>query len=407
MKKLVFLAMAAQLAVAAPSVKRAGSANNDFGFQLFNQVQKRTEKGNKFLSPVSAYLALSMLYDGARGISEKEMSEGLFLSGLTREDVGAMNHEFMHALTGSKDYTLKIANSAWTRKGFDLLDAFSENLGNYHARAASLDFSQKSAVDTINKWVAEATFDKVTKKALIDKILEEIPADAVLYLLNAVYFNADWEQKFKDGDSWNREFHVTAKRTVQVPTMSQTGRYRVVGNDSRKAIELPYKGGKTSMVVILPEGKETVDSLAAKLTDKSWAALTASLDKAEPATYDITLPKLELKYEDELNDALTKQKMGSLFNKGAPADLTGISDAAGHLYVSKVKQKTFLQVDEDGTKAAAVTSVEVGLESAILVQNRFEVDRPYLLAIRDKGTNAVLFLGAINEPEGGKLKQRK
>ena len=408
MKFSIVLALAAQLAVAAPDVKTAGTANNQFGLKLFNNTKKRTDKGNKFLSPVSAYLALSMLYNGAKGITEKEMTEVLGLSGISRDEANEMNHEFMHALTGSKDYTLKIANSAWVKDDFTLLPEFQEALsGFFHARATSLDFADPKTVDKINDWVKKATLDQKTKKPLISEILKKIPPEAVLYLINATYFDAEWSNQFKASDTRNQDFHVTAKKKVQVPMMTQTGRYKAVVSRGARTIELPYKGQGASLVLIVPEGGNTVDKFAASLDEKAWAALTSNLDKAEYETYDVTIPKLKLEYEDSLNEALIQQGMGSAFDKGAPADLKGISDAPGHLYVSNVKQKTFLEVDEKGTKAAAVTAVEVGLESIALPGTQFVVDKPYLLAIREKSSNAIVFLGSIQEPEGGKLPARE
>ncbi len=408
MKKVLIgmVVLATQLAVAAQDVRLAGSANNDFGFALFKNTKTRTDKGNKFLSPVSAYLALSMLYNGAKGQTLAEIQNVLNFGKLSRDRVNLLNHDFIHSLTANKEYTLNIANSLWVKDDFKLNRDFEDNVKEaYHASAARLNFTSPLAVQTINDWVKKATYDTEEKKSLIDEILKEIPAEAVLYLINATYFNADWADQFKSGETWMRDFNVTPKKKVKVPTMSQHGHFKVVVDRGARTIELPYKGDKASMIVIVPEGGNTPDSIAASLTDANWKSLTDRLDKAKSDQYEITLPKLELKYEDLLNESLKAQGMPSAFND--KADLTGISDTKdGHLRVSKVKQKTFLQVDEKGTKAAAVTSIEVVLESAILIQNRFDVDKPYLLAIRDKATNAVLFLGSIQEPEGGKLTPR-
>lgn len=402
MKKIALtVALATSLAFAA-SPRLATTANNNFGFNIFKSVTGKTAKGNRFLSPVSIYLALAMLQNGAEEETAEEILETVTLAGIERATFNDANLALIDSLTSHKNHTLKIANSIFARDTFNVLEAFKKRTAtSYRAPTVPLDFTKsKEAVKRINEWVSQSTNGK------IDGIVSEIKDEDVMFLINATYFEAKWKDEFSPNSTFNAPFTRADKKVVEVPFLNQTSRYKYVEAGGLKAIELPYVGDEASLVVVLPKIGQSPDQYAADLSAAKWNALTASIDKAEEATVDVALPKIQLAYEDNLNDALKALGMPRAFDQGA-AQLHGISDDPRNLYVSGVRHKTFLKIEEKGTIAAAVTSIDVGAASVVLDLKEFHADRPYFFAIRDKKTNAVLFLGTIAEPEGGTLPERR
>jgi len=340
-----------------------------------------------------------MLYNGAESTTADQILQTLSVGSPTRDDLNTENAALLQALTSYHGFDLTIANSGWARDGFPIKQDFKDRLSQtYHALVQSLDFSSSVGPDTINHWV-----DASTHHMIPSIVPNPLPQDAMLYLINATYFNADWEQQFNPTHSANRDFTLSDGSKVQVPTLySEWSRFKVLdGSDGSTAVELPYKGGEISMIAVLPPAGHRVEDYASQLDSNSWNDLVTNLTAQNPTQVLLQLPKLDFDYEDVLNDVL-KSRMGEAFTQ--QADLQGISDTKG-LYVSQIKQKTHLTVDEKGTRAAAVTSIGVGI-SALPMGTRISFDRPYFFAIRDNATGAILFLGTVNEPEGGKLPAR-
>lgn len=383
--------------------KGAAKANNAFGVKLFRETKKETDKGNKFLSPVSAYLALSMAYNGATGRTRAEMESALAVAGLVRDDVNEGNLALLKSLTSRrKEFELAIANSLWAKKGFDLKDAYVERVKrHYLATLDVLDFALPSASKTINAWVAKATRDKISSI-----VPEQLPDELRLLIVNATYFDAKWRIPFSKEATRNRPFKVSRTKTVQVPMMTQTADFKYVATRTLQAVELPYGQSESPTVSFIVVKPRSLDDFLARMTDETLDSLAEQLDREKEKYGTVTMPSLELKYESLLNDALQSDSLGMKRAFTDFAELDEITDE--RVSISQVLQKTYLKVFEEGTIAAAVTGISVGATSAPPPPEfDLTVDEPYFLVIRDKKEGAVLFMGSIREPEGGKIPERK
>ena len=368
------------------------SANSTFGLNLFHQLIAETPDENVFVSPSSVAIALAMTYNGAAGETSEAMAKALELGDLSPEDVNAANAALMQSLQAAEpEVILSIANSLWGREGIDFLPGFlSANREHYGAELTELDFTDPKAPDRINGWVKDQTRDKITR------IIDRISDLAILYLINAIYFKGDWDEPFEESATEDRPFTLLHGGEKTVPMMWQHGDYRYLEADGIQAISLPYKGDRISMVVVLPaEGSSLADWCTALDADV-WEGLVDGLSFKEGT---IQLPRFTLEYEAQLNGALTALGMGVAFDENA-ADFSKMSTAFPQIWISKVIHKTFVEVNERGTEAAAVTAVEMEALAAPPQEEPFQmvVDRPFFCAIRDELTGTLLFMGAIVDP---------
>jgi serpin B len=362
-------------------------ASNDFGFDFFREVVGQSDGDNVFVSPLSVSMALGMTYNGARGATEEGMRAALRFGELSVDDIIEGYRGLIDLLTRlDPKVKMEIANSIWIKEGFDVLEAFVDvNRAAFDALVSVLDFTDPGAVDTINAWVSEKTHGK------IDEILESIDPVVVMILINAVYFKGDWTVQFDKGDTRDGVFHAPAgDETVKMMNMHADLAY--LETDTFQAVDLEYGDGLFSMTVLLPKGETAVDDLAADLTAGNWATWKAGFTEQEG---DLSMPRFELEYETVLNDVLKALGMEIAFEEGA-ADFSGIHPTA-ELFISRVKHKSYVRVDEEGTEAAAVTSVEIGATS---VPQTFvmTVDRPFLFVISDAHSGTLLFVGKIVDP---------
>jgi serpin B len=235
--------------------------------------------------------------------------------------------------------------------------------------------------------VAEVTHGR------IDKILEQIKPDEVMYLINAIYFLADWTAQFDRALTQQRPFTRADGSTVTVPLMSRTGDYRTFVADDARGIELPYGGGAYTAVAVLPRDGISLAELVAGLDTERWADWMDRLDAREPARAHVALPRFQMEYQQHMNEDLRALGMVDAFDSGA-ADFSRMVQGGG-IWVGRVEQKTFLRVDEEGTEAAAVTIV-VMVRSGI---PELVFDRPFLFAIRERLSGTVLFIGVIGDPK--------
>ena len=392
------VAFVASSVFAAPTAESvAGQINNTFGGKLFAGTKKRSEKGNKFLSPTSAYLALAIVSNGASGTTREEMEAALSTTRLGRDGMNAENAKLIKALAARGNGSeLYIANAVWIKKEFEVLPAFLNRVTKpYSSRVERLDFSTEKASKTINDWTAKETRDKIQ-----NIVPPKLPAETRLIVTNAVYFKAKWEIPFSAGATTMAAFD-NGKAKVQVPTLHATRDFRYAKlPDGSEAIALPYLDKKTEMIVWLPKDRDLAPAekdIQAGELDK----IATALDAAKPARGSLSLPKLHMEYEAELNGPLGAMGMKRAFTDAADfSDLT----TAERVSISSVLQKTFVAIDEEGTEAAAVTAIIVGTTSAPPPETfRMVVDRPYVFAIRDRATRTQLFIGSIQEPEGGKM----
>ncbi len=361
-----------------------------FGFDLLREVdaRRKADQPNTVISPLSASMALGMALEGADGETYSEMQSTLGFEGMARDDINDSYSGLMDLLLAlDPAVEIGIANSAWSRQGFPFLPGYFDALTHsFDAVVQELNFDDPGATETINQWVGDRTNGR------IDKIIDQIGSQDILFLLNAVYFKGDWTTQFKKNKTAPGPFRVDETTTVSVPMMSgdieETGFVRLGGG--RMVAELPYGGQAFGMVLVLPGNGETVDDLIADLDDPTWDGWMDGLHKQEVM---VQMPKFELEWDDMFNDALKAMGMPKAFDP-LQADFSRMT-SADDAHISAVRQKTYMRVDEEGTEAAAVTSVTVGVTSA---GPGITVDRPYLLAIRERLSGAILFLGAIRDP---------
>ena len=363
---------------------------NTFGFGLLEEADARREEDqpNTILSPLSASMALGMALEGADGDTYSEMQDVLGFQGMTREEITASYGGLLELLLDlDPAVEIGIANSAWSRQGFPFTPSYFNAISNgFQAMVQELDFSDPGAKDIINQWVRDQTNGR------IDSIIDVIGPLDILFLINTVYFKGDWTTQFKKGKTQAGDFHLEGGGTVSVPMMSgeieKVGFAHVAGG--RTVAELPYGGQAFGMVIVLPDPGESVDDLVSDLDDGAWDDWMSSLYLSETM---VQMPKFELEWDALLNDALKSMGMLKAFN-ALEADFSLMTPAAD-AHISAVRQKTYMRVDEEGTEAAAATSVTVGVTSA---GPGIIVDRPYLLAIRERLSGTVLFLGVVRDP---------
>ena len=366
------------------------AASNDFGLDFFREVVAQSDGGNVFVSPLSVSMALGMTLNGARGSTEQGMLAALRLEGLDRQQINQSYLDLIELLTTmDPQVTLEIANSIWYRQGLEVLQEFIDtNVTFFGAVVQALDFSDGGAADIINAWVAEKTHDLITE--IVEKPIDPM---LVMFLINAVYFKGDWSSQFDKSDTHADTFHAPqGDETVQM--MVQKSDFRIVETTDLSAIELPYGHGLFRMTILLPHADVNVDDVVASLTPEQWEQLQAQFAGAGEREFTVYLPRFELKWETVLNDVLSALGMAEAFDPNR-ADFSGIV-AAGGLFISRVRHKTYVRVDEEGTEAAAVTSVEVGATSA--QPDIFRVDRPFVFVIHDNHSGALLFAGKIVSP---------
>jgi serine protease inhibitor len=373
---------------------RLTAASIRFSFNLYNEVLKQQKNKNTFISPASAMLALAMTYNGADGTTRQAMARALEIDGMSVDEVNRAFADLKSALApADPKIQLKIANSLWASDRFTLNPAFvKRNEQHFAAEIASLDFSDPSAAGAINSWVDKNTEGKIRK------ILEEIKSDAVLFLINAIYFKAAWKFEFKKDNTRNDVFRLPGGEQKQLPMMSQSGSYFYHKTKDFQSIALPYGNGRVSMYLFLPDEQSSLDHFQQNLTTENWETWMRSF---RPSPGDLMLPRFKVEWESQLKDELIALGMGEAFNP-ARANFSQIAQANSGkaLFISEVMQKTWCEVNEEGTTAAAVTSVVVSVTSAQEPREKFtmKVDRPFFFAIRDNQTGVVLFMGSITDP---------
>ncbi|MFH1143952.1 MAG: serpin family protein [Candidatus Eisenbacteria bacterium] len=366
------------------------SCDNTFAFTLFQELLDQESPGkNIAVSPLSVAMALTMALNGARGETQAALQQALALSDLEPQEINESYRGLIDLLAGlDPDAILEIANSIWPRQDYPIEADFLEvNRVYFDAQVNALDFSAPGAVDVINGWVETRTH------GLISNILDNIPPDAVMYLINAIYFKAHWTYAFDPEDTETGVFHRADGRDVPcdmmyLPRLEVELPLYTDGEGNFQVLELPYGVGDFCMTLLLPAADRDLDSLIDGMTQEAWDGWLAAL---QPTAVDVLLPRFELEYKGTLNDVLTALGMGIAFTP--LADFHGISPR--DLMIYRVIHRAVVKVDETGTEAAAATVVEVGETS---VPPSFVADRPFLFAIRDRHSGAILFMGKVEDP---------
>jgi len=366
-------------------------AANQFAINIFQQTLKTEQAGsNNLISPMSIFLALDMTYNGAARATADSMAATLQLSGVTLEQLNAVSHALLQQLPKEDSKVqLDIANSIWYRNSgpqpaADFLNTISQS---YLGAAQALDFSNPSAVNTINSWVAKNTDN------LIPKIINGIDPGEIMFLINAIYFNGSWMHGFDPGATQTAAFHLSNGNMVNVPFMNQQTTLDIYSDSALDLLELPYGTGKAfDMYLVLPRTNTPINTFAATLNATTLNNAFSHLDSAK---IDLSIPKWEYSYNiDNMEPELAALGMGIAFSN--LADFTSMYPGGG-ASISRVVHKTYIQVSETGTKAAAVTAV--GMTTTAYIQPlQLTFDHPFVYLIREKQTGMILFIGVVNDP---------
>jgi serpin B len=366
------------------------AANLDFAFRLQGTVMGNGTPSNLLLSPLSVSIALAMVLNGARGSTRQAIASALGLRAMTTADLNRANSGLLAGLSArDPKVQLEIADSLWQRQDLALLPAFVAAVGKaYGAVPTRLDFSDPRAPGVINAWVSKHTH------GLIAKIIDQIPPEMVLFLVNALYFKGPWSAPFDPSATAPGPFNLQDGSAVKVPMMTQSGRFAYTRQPGYQAISLPYGSGRYGMYLFLPDQSSSLRAFLSGLTARSWTSMIAGLS---PQRGTMSMPKFNLHYTTTLNSALSTLGMGIAFD-AQRADFSAMARGP-RLAISEVRHATVMQVDEQGTKAAAVTSVGIRA-TAIQVDNSFTmtINRPFFCAIRDETTGTLLFVASVADP---------
>jgi len=371
-----------------PLEQQKATTDNAFSFKLYNVIgagDNTTQ--NVLISPLSVSFALAMTSNGANGETLTGIRNAMDFNGFSQAD---LNTYYNNLITNMPELdpntTLNIANSIWYKQGADVLSPFiAVNTNSYKAKVQALDFNSQSAVETINNWVSDETKGKILT------IISNIPSNAFMYLINALYFKSTWNEKFDASKTAPASFYLANGSTVQSQFMHGTVGANVYHDNNVSVIELPYSNNKYSMVIVEPSTTTTLKDLTTGLDSAKWAGWMSSLSSDK---IQVALPKFSFSYSILLNDALKALGMSVAFSD--LADFSNISTT--RLQISAVQHKTFVAVDETGTTAAAVTSVGVSTSAAPVDPTSYMIDHPFIFVIREMNTGLILFTGEVNNP---------
>jgi serpin B len=365
-----------------------------FGIRLFREAAARAEGGARFVSPLGAALALAIVYDAATGETRAEMARLLALD-LDAEGA-ARDFSALHASLETDEVELAAAASLWAKEGLPLAPGFLRRAREIHgARIESVDFADAGTAERMNAWAEEET------RGMIGHFVDP-PFDplTILFIVSAVYFKGCWETPFAREATRPAPFHRADGTTVEVPTMTRTGEAGYLEDGGVTGVRLPYGGGRFALYVVVPDGGG-VDALIDGLTPERWEGWTRGFGEREVA---MEIPRFTASGGFDLVAPLTALGMASAFDMDR-AELGSLLPpdwpAALKPYVSEATQHTYVRVDEEGTEAAAVTSFAVAARAALAEPPRFAADRPFLAAVRDDETGALLFIGRVDDPGAG------
>lgn len=366
-------------------------AGNTFTFQLFKQVNS-SEKGGKkniLLSPLSASFALSMTANGGRGTTLESVLSSLHLDAFSQEDINTFYLKTINRLPSlDRETSLEIANSIWFRKGFSIEDKFQKtNNKYYNSSVREVEFSDPGTPSLINEWVARKTNNKILN--IVDS---SIPKGTMMYLLNAIYFKGQWAHPFDKDRTHTAPFYFTPGHSTEIDFMHQSeAQVKIHADRSGDFVELPYGNGSYSMLIALPAEGVGITRFVQHLNIDQWNSMLHQLKERK---VNLFLPKFKLEFEKELKEDLAALGMAEAL--GSQADFSGIS-ANADLRIDAIKQKTFVEVNEEGTEAAAVTNVGVSVTSMPMIPI-ININRPFLFAIKENQLGTILFLGLMNNP---------
>jgi len=369
-------------------------SDNKFGLKLFQKIAQAEGHKNVFISPLSIAMSLGMAYNGAEGGTAVAMQEVLELSGLSIEEVNISYKRLMNALTElDPSVQFQVANSLWYRGDFQQPRTGFLNVcvEYFNALVTGLNFNDPNAASIINTWVEESTDGRIEE--IVDN---PINPRYVMVLINAIYFNGEWTYKFDEDLTFDDWFYLPDGSQTACSMMQQRGSFEYYFHEDFKVLDLPYGDGAFRMTIFLPARTVGLDSLMAQfgLENFDQELMRYWLSSFSRDSLDIFIPKFTLEYESGLKDILATLGMGVAFTE--MADFTKMY-ADGGVWIDQVKHKAFVEVNEEGTEAAAATSTIVtsGMDGV------FWADHPFLFMIRENHSQTILFMGKVVDPTGG------
>jgi len=364
-------------------------SGNEFAFDIFRRVLAGSGTNeNIMISPLSISYALSMALNGAAGETHDAMMEALRINGITNDVLNNSYRELTKALLSvDKRVLMSIANSVWTENDFLVKKAFIDILTNYYsAESKPFDIDDATAPDKINTWIESKT------NGLIQEMIEDLPDNTVMLLINAIYFKGMWKSQFDKSKTIEMPFKKAGNIQVDVPMMKQEAEFSVYQGNGFMMAEFPYGQGNFVMDVLLPDEQSCSCSLPGLLTDAGFSSWVSQMNKEK---IDLSFPRFKYGYKKTLSQMLSDMGMGITFTDAA--DFSNISDQYD-LLINDVLHQTFIETNEEGTEAAAVTVVEVGTTSMPPPPLVFKMDHPFIYIIRETITNSIIFMGRVADP---------
>ena len=380
------------LAVVPADQEKLATANTGFAFDLLKQITREQPGTNVFISPFSVSTALQMVANGAAGETKTEMQRVLKTGGLPPGALNSACKDLNQSLNSQPGVILNLANAIWYKKEIQLKPDFvSVNKQFFQAELGGVDFAKPESAQTINHWADTSTHGKI-------KEVVRWPFDPALrvILANAIYFKGKWDRPFDKSKTQPHVFHLSGGGEKQTPTMWQHGDFSYQEDDGYQAVRLPYIGGRLQMYLFLPATNSSPAKLLADFSGEAWQ--DKILPQFEKHKGTLAMPRFKMEYAVLLKDPLTALGMKQAFAQNA--DFSAMADEP--LFVSEVKQKSFVEVNEEGTEAAAVTTVTMHATGMLRPEKPFEmiVDRPFVFMIGDDSTKSILFMGVIYDPAG-------
>ena len=362
---------------------------NEFAFDLFYKILQTTTDKNVFISPLSVDFALGMTLNGANSVTEQEIKNVLHHSGLTDTQINEYYQLMINALpVVDPTSKLNIANSIWCREGFPFYKTFLDvNAKYFAAKISNLDFSSPTALKTINNWCATQTND------LIKEPLDMISPDAVMYLINAIYFKGIWITQFEKEKTTKTTFYAENDVQNQVDMMHiPEGAFPYYTDANAQYLDMGYGNGAFSMTLILPRDGKTLQAVTDNLSADYFSDIVKN--RLDSTNVKVFLPRFKTEFKTDLNNVLIALGMPSAFSP-VNADFSKMSEI--HLFINRIIHSTFVEVNEEGTEAAAITIVEMDFTSIGDNLPVFRADKPFMFVIRENSTGAILFMGKMGE----------
>lgn len=370
-----------------PAAVSTGTTTFAFNF-LHSLQQTQPADDNLFVSPLSLHMALGMLLNGTENETAAEIQKALQMDALSISELNEAYKTLINDLpVADSKVSLGLANSVWSRNDFAVENEFQSILKNaFEAQVTSLPFDN-AAKDRINKWASDHTNGK------IKQVLDQIQPDHVMFLLNALYFKGDWKTKFDSKKTRDVPFTLENGQSKTVKMMYASSDFKVGGGNNYAAVRLPYANGQFNMTLLIPRGQSKIDEVLKEITGESWMQLD---QRMTDSGVTVGLPKFTLDYSAQLKSTLQAMGIDKVFRAGAEL---GKINKSGRLMVDFVKQDAYLGIDEQGTEAAAVTSIGMVATSAGNEPPSYICDRPFGIVISENTSNTILFMGRIKNPD--------